>query len=274
MSNEHHDRVELRGSVIGLDALHGLAPDEILMAAEECRDAVEVEREASRDECFMSVTTNAFAGRPELEEAGYRLWIMGLRVHARLPRPNARERREMMRIATRCHAALRVQPCALAASVMEWICGGEASPWRMGRRASLLAYAFNRGPVVRAALPSFEKIGELWGLTAANKRSAVSAAMNALRAELVRSAGMPAGFRFWFEKSPEARAVYAEVQMGNTNRAGHAEHEAEEPGSGARTPEMRRRFERMHAAAELRRLEGIAMGKDEGSKMKDERAVG
>ncbi len=91
----------------------------------------------------------------------------------------------------------------------------------MGRRASLLAYALNRGVIIREALESFEKMGELWGLRARNKRSAVCEAMNVLRAELVRFGRLPEGFRFWFEKEAGARLVYAEVQRGNENRAAH-----------------------------------------------------
>ena len=261
-NNEHHDLLRLRESTIGLEALHALAPDEEMMRREEEEmDYEAAEVAAGRDEVFMTVTTNAFAGRPSLREAGYRVWIMGLRMHARMPVAKARDVREMRAVAVRCNGGLRVRGCARAAVVVEWICGKEWCAERIGRRASLLAYAFNRGPVVRDALPNFATIGGLWELTAANKRSAVSAAMNKLREEMVRTAQVPAGFRFWFEKSPEARVVYAAAQMGNANRSGGGGAEGEEMGSQARTPEMRRRFEVMERRAEERRLERVVIAR-------------
>ena len=84
----------------------------------------------------------------------------------------------------------------------------ETTLWRIGRRASLLAYALNRGVIIRDALESFEVIGGLWGLSAENKRSAVCAAMNVLREEMIKTAQLPEGFRFWFEKDHAARIVF------------------------------------------------------------------
>ena len=55
------------------------------------------------------------------------------------------------------------------------------------------------------------------------RSSAVCAAMNVLREEMIKTAQLPKGFRFWFEKELDARMVYAAAQMGNRNRAAHAE---------------------------------------------------
>ena len=151
------------------------------------------------------------------------------------------------------------------------IMGGEYEPRRIGRRASLVAYALNRSVVVREALPCLEVIGELWELRAENKRAAVSAAMNKLRREMVRNGQLTESFRFWFEKSPDARAVYAAVQMGNSNRAGSEEVTDVEDAevmdgipikpefAGMRPVQRRARLRALAEAAEMRRLEAVRM---------------
>jgi hypothetical protein len=176
----------------------------------------------SDDTLFAQVTDNAFVGRPALERAGARVWFMGHALGLRMPRL---DRAGMM--ALRRFVRMDALECGLLTggvelcqrvAVFELLVGSETRLWRMGRRASLLAYALNRGVIIREALECFEKIGELWGLRARNKRSAVCEAMNVLRAELVRFGRLPEGFRFWFEKEAGARLVYAEVQRGNQNR--------------------------------------------------------
>lgn len=141
---------------------------------------------------------------------------------------SANERRAMRAVIVKCNGTLALPPCADAARVHEFLRGGETEPRLIGRRLSLLAYAFNRGPVIREALPSLESIGRLWQLTAQNKRSAVCAAMQKLRDEIRRGGWMCGhrdmrSFKFWFEKSPDAKAVYAAAQRGNRNRGGGAD---------------------------------------------------
>ena len=116
--------------------------------------------------------------------------------------------------------------------------------------------------IIHEVLPSFESIGVLWKLKAANKRSAVSAAMNKLREELVKHGQLPSSFRFWFEKSPDARVVYEQAQMGNENRAGHNCYEAElfeglpvkREFAKMKAEERRAVLRRMHEASEMKRL--------------------
>jgi hypothetical protein len=91
----------------------------------------------------------------------------------------------------------------------------------LGRRVTLLGYAMVREPEMQRILPSQESIGELWGLSAQNKRSAVSAALKvAVRSVLDRwypkhsHADLPT----WYGKRKETRAKYAQAQVGNTNR--------------------------------------------------------
>lgn len=254
MSNELHDLAARRAAEMGF-------------AADHARAGVD----AGAESLFEVVLNNAFAGRPPLAESGYRIWIMAARCCVPVPVAAAADRRAMRDIATRCNGGLRVPQATNARAVFELVRGDADSAWLLGRRASLLAYALSRNVIIREALPSFEVIGELWRLRATNKRSAVCAAMNKLREELVRCGQLPRTFRFWFEKSADAKLVYAQAQAGNTNRAGGGEAEAEMPAVetelfegvpvkpqwAALTPQqVRRALNRLHEASEMKRLLG------------------
>jgi hypothetical protein len=168
--------------------------------------------------------------------------------------------------------------------VAELVLGGEMEPRRVGRRVSLLAYAFERGDGVRSVLPSFEAIGALWGLKARNQRSAVCAAMDKTVRQMVekgqlRHCEYEQMSELWFAKKRVTRERYHVAQMGNENRAHkslisddddlsesasqavrkeHAELiegvpvKAEFKGLSAL--ELRARLQRLHEAADLRRL--------------------
>lgn len=211
MSNEHWDMAAIPAADLGFD---------VPMAA-----AVIDER--SDDTLFAQITNNAFYGRPELERAGARVWLMGHALGCRMPRLERVESRNLRKWARldalECGLMIGGVPFEMRLATMEMIVLRETTLWRIGRRASLVAYALNRGVIIRDALESFEVIGGLWGLSAENKRSAVCAAMNVLRDELIKHGSLPRDFRFWFEKELDARIVYAAAQMGNRNRAAHAE---------------------------------------------------
>jgi hypothetical protein len=226
--------------------------------------AVPVSEERSDETLFAQVTNNAFAGRPLLVRAGARIWLMGYSLGLKMPKLD-RAGMTLMRSHLRVDAA----DCLLMAggvemgqriAVFEMLVGGETTLWRMGRRASLLAYALNRGVIIREALESFAVIGELWELRAENKRSAVSAAMNELRAELVKHGRLPPGFRFWFEKEAGARAVYSMVQRGNCNRAGAGQSDDETMRQGdceCHGVPVRREWARLSGAERKRRLDAL-----------------
>jgi hypothetical protein len=204
-SNSHFDVSASRAAELGFDVPGGV-----------------VSEARSEDTLFAQVTDNAFVGRPSLERAGARVWFMGHALGLRMPRLDRAGMTALRRFvrmdALECGLLTGGVELSQRMAVFELLVGSETRLWRMGRRASLLAYALNRGVIIREALESFEKMGELWGLRARNKRSAVCEAMNVLRAELVRFGRLPKGFRFWFEKEAGARLVYAEVQRGNQNR--------------------------------------------------------
>lgn len=254
MSNEHHDVVCQRAVELGFVVDHVARPAD--------------EHEAG-DALFVCVTNNAFAGRPSIMEAGLRVVIMAARLGLTVLEMGRAERVALRRVALGCHDGLRVPGSVNARAVFELILGQEQTAWRIGRRASLLAYALNRSVIIRGVLESFEVIGGMWGLSATNKRSAVSAAMNKLRAELVQGGQLPRHFRFWFEKTADARAVYEQAQVGNHNRAGAAEsscYDLEEvdglrlkPRFARMNAAQRREVLRaMHEASEMKRLLGSA----------------
>ncbi len=242
MSNEHHDMVARRAAELGYGGTADVA--------------------ATRDALFCCVTNNAYKGRPSLIESGLRILIMAGRCCVPVPVISWSETLQLRKIAVQCNGGLSLPPSEDARRVFELIMGAEVTPWRIGRRASLLAYALNRGVIIRAALKNFVKIGELWELRAANKRSAVSAAMDKLREELVKHGQLPSTFRFWFEKDEEASAAYEQAQMGNDNRDGHNRYEAEliegiplKRAFAHMTADARRlELNKLHAAAELKRL--------------------
>lgn len=229
-TNELHDIAAADAAVMGFDVPHV----EVESESETEADLAEMVREEnSEDTLFVQVTNNAFVGGASIEEAGARVWLMGRSLGLSMGQFSlSGEEKGLVRRTSRtasCWLLLLTGgvPMERRMAVMEMLCGrvmdepGRRSVlWKLGRRVSLLAYALNRGVIIRAVLNSFETIGEKWGLTAENKRSAVSAAMNAVREEMVRTGHLPRDFRFWFEKDAEARLVYAQVQAGNGNRAG------------------------------------------------------
>lgn len=254
MSNEHHDVAALHeSSGIGIDALHVAAPDEMLADVPfevwASRNVDVTDAKVGRDELMMAITTQCFEGRPSLLEAGMRFCAMASRAGVPVPM-NANERREMRAVIACCNGSLWLPRCEEAACVFEFLRGGITKPRYLGRRLSLMAYAFNRGFVILRVFPSMESIGDLWELSADNKRSAVCAALVKLKAEILRSGWLREhrsmrSFKFWFEKSEEAKANYAEAQLGNANRLG---------GTGTKAEEVRELIHGVPVKAEFRGL--------------------
>lgn len=96
------------------------------------------------------------------------------------------------------------------------------NPERLGRRAMCFAYIQCRAQSVRRVLKSYENLGELWGLRAKNKRSAVGEAMRLMKAEMVavhvRAGGKATDVVMPGEKDAETKLKYKAAQMGNVNR--------------------------------------------------------
>ena len=233
---------------------------------------------------FCQVLLACVTGRPSLEEMGLRLWVLCERLcPGSMPRTNFHMRRRLWGAESSAWHAMQVMPGETSMDdcgrLVDLLTGGESEPVRLGRRVTLLGYAFERGPEMRAVFPSFESIGEHWGLRARNKRSAVSAAMRGLVRTMVERGQLRvpeahALSELWFAKKRVTRERYAAAQVGNGNRCAHdedeplevremlrMEHEERVAGvpvrrefSGMSPRELRAHFERLERAAEARRL--------------------
>lgn len=227
MSNEWHDIAALR-DVTDFEARRSeAAPDEILSVRE---DGGSLESETDgvtagwvlrriTDACVAEDVPRSDEKASALERIGARFVMMSASCgHA--PALNANERRRVRALTWERFDRLMLPTCDTAVRVCEFV---SAETWTLrwlGRRVTLLAYAFDRSPMMRAALPSMERIGALWGLSAENTRSAVCAAFVKVKAELLRAGMVKQRFHFWFEKSDEAKVIYAQAQEGNHNRLG------------------------------------------------------
>lgn len=176
---------------------------------------------------FMRVLGNAVEGRPPLIEMGYRTWIMASRyAPAVCPHSTRADMMMMRKLAAECngHLSLGYLREELARDVFEFVIGRAATAVQMAKRVTILAFGINTSPAVRCALPSMESIGILWGLSAENKRSAVSAAAKKiLREAKEKTERRDAHHRnviteLWYAKKAVTRAKYEEAQMGNSNR--------------------------------------------------------
>lgn len=181
--------------------------------------AREPARESGADELLMALLGNAVCGAEGIEEMGLRAWIMCARLSAEsCPMPRAADKKRMREAAIVCGGRLGL-PAAnpeVKGDVARMVMGHCVTAWAIGRRVSLLAYAFCPHDEVLAVLRSFEHIGVLWRLRADNKRSAVCAAMKKLKEDIFRHRAWRVGL--WFEKRETTVRKYEAAQIGNTNR--------------------------------------------------------
>lgn len=236
---------------------------------------------------LSQVLVACVTGKPALPDMGVRALFLVSRITpgigVKLPQ------RDLRRVVVQAGSALHGVSLSEVSlqdrqHVAELVLGGELEPRRLGRRVSLLAYAFERGDGVRSVLPSFESIGALWGLKARNQRSAVCAAMDKTVRQMVekgqlRHCEYEQMTELWFAKKRVTRERYHVAQMGNDNRAhkslisddedlsesarqavkkAHAELVEGVPVKaefkGLSALELRAKLQRLHDEAELRRL--------------------
>jgi hypothetical protein len=239
---------------------------------------------SARATLLSQILTGCVVGRPDLADMGWRAWwLCEAAAPGSLPRVNGRDRQQLRRVAREGAVMMRVQaldmPLTERQRVVEIVLGGEVLPRKLGRRVTLLAYAFERGDAVRAVLPSFESIGGLWGLTAKNQRSAVCAAMDKTVRQMVERGQLRQRHyerlsELWFAKKRVTRERCEKAQIGNHNRLASvddlptcaaeqlkAEHAERIDGVPVQakyaemTPlELRRYLQGLHDQAELRRL--------------------
>lgn len=204
-------------------------------------ETVEVEVDAASERAeafafFLRVLGNAVEGRPPLVEMGYRVWMMAARYAPGVcPHSERSDLLAMRRLGAECQAHLSLGTLSeeMSRDVFEFVLGSATTAERMGKRVSVLAYGINTSAAVRAALPSMEAIGNLWGLSAENKRSAVSAAAKKiLREAREKMERRDARHRnviaaLWYAKRAVTIEKYQQAQIGNANRLGQHRDDGE-----------------------------------------------
>jgi len=208
--------------------------------------------------------------RPALRVMGLRAMILCSRMlPGCLPRLTAALRQEMSAAEIGAHASMRINAADIELDEMQRVVdlilhGPKHEPEDIGRRVTLLAYAFCRESAVRAALPSFEVIGrEIWGLRARNPRSAVCAAMKAVVTSMVRRGQLRENAareltEMWFAKRAATRAKYHTAQQGNGNRrqsiqAAAEPHEEDAPADDLDQQQRAHELKQEHAE----RIDGV-----------------
>lgn len=213
---------------MGYDALHVVGPDEIVMAMEEsgAQEAEAVMEERCR--CLVSlmrVITWRATSPEELrdnvailfgEKLGWtevpvmKLW------HGRADYAGLRSRLAGLLGEKR----LDWEPVA-GELVLRWLTRSDWAVRAVAKRVLLLLYAFFPDQRWRPAMAqSLETIGETLGLTAANKRSAISAAMKAQVLPLMRGLGGHAQVKLWFMKQQHCCEALRVAMKGKRNRKG------------------------------------------------------
>lgn len=216
----------------GFSGEHGMAPDERLMRAEES-PALEAEREmmANRAACVMTLLTSICWQVQGLDEIRDRLAVVVMASGCMdlLPEGQVWHGRAQMSAARR---ALSMCPevtweSAAGRAVVSLLTARGWEGRDVGYRALLLLYSFQRDKAMRPRMAwSLEAIGEAAGLTAANKRSAPSAAAKALVADCIRRMQVRSrgdgrdNFDLWFSKSRTCRSRLSVAMKGKRNRAG------------------------------------------------------
>ena len=237
-TNEFHDVAQEEAFDLGFDSLHGLAPDEVMMRAEDEQEQGGTENggmgqnggmdgSRAKAECLMSVimavtfeaasvevirdrvAVIAALNAPEMAPA--KLW--------RGPAEFARARAAMVR----CPAVAWEPEAGRIMLALMTRKGWSAR--EVGLRALCFVYAFQSRKSARPALAaSLDAIGHAVGLKAENKRSAVSAALKRTALELMqrmqRRDRSHAMAELWFMKREGCRAALSKAMKGKRNRAG------------------------------------------------------
>ena len=221
MSNEFYDVAACGDVEMADDALHCLAPDEVIMRAEEAGEPVNDARARCLLSVIMAITWNVVEVRqirdrlgvvcsykapdlvPEILWNGRAAWDGARRAMVSCPRIEWED------------ASGRV--------LIELLTAAGWSEREIGKRALCLLYAFQPDKSVRPVIAnSLGAIGRALGSTAGNPRAGVSDAMQRIVLEmqhrmerLTRRKGTG---EFWFMKSVACRERLAVAMMGKRNR--------------------------------------------------------
>ena len=230
-TNDFHDVAQEEAFDLGFDALHGRAPDELMMMAEpeevvtderllEQRDTMEWAR------CFITLIRAITGGVTCVKEIRDRLAVVVMLKAPDLMPPvmwHGRHERMMAEWAMSRCGAIEWEHLS-GRLLVELLTAKGWSEREVGKRALCLVYAFVPDESVRPPIArSFSTMGEAIGLTATNKRSAISAAMQSLVLEMLQRwqkvSGSKGTGEFWFMKRTHCREALSVAMRGKRNRA-------------------------------------------------------
>jgi hypothetical protein len=232
-TNEYHDVAQEEAFHMGFDALHGMAPDEVLMRAEveeeETLRLGDGEMMRRKAECLMSVIMAVTFEAASVEVIRDRVAVMAaLNAAEMCPKKLWRGRVELARARAAMAGCPAVRWEPEAGRIMLGLLTRRGwSAREVGLRALCFVYALQPRASARPALArSLDAIGHAVGLTAENKRSAVSAALKRTALDLMqrmqRRERSHATAELWFMKREGCRAALSKAMKGKRNRLGKA----------------------------------------------------
>lgn len=222
---------EAAAALAAVEGVHTLQPDEILMRMEEVEDS----RDAmlARCACVCSLLQTITRDAESVVEIRDRVaFIVSQVAPQMLPArglwKGRAERARAKAAAARVHGLGASWDTTAALLLLNLLLKVEdnRADWsarEVGKRALLLLYAVQSNRHQRPAIAqSFETIGRAIGLKAANKRSAPSAAMQAMMGDLFRRLALRdrpnPHVKLWFEKSDHCREALEVSMKGKKNR--------------------------------------------------------
>ena len=231
-TNELHDVAQEEAFDLGFDSLHGLAPDEVMMRAEDEQEQGGTEDggmdgSRAKAECLMSVIMAVTFEAASVEVIRDRVAVIAaLNAPEMAPAKLWRGQAEFARARAamvRCPAVAWEPEAGRIMLALMTRKGWSAR--EVGLRALCFVYAFQSRKSARPALAaSLDAIGHAVGLKAENKRSAVSAALKRTALELMqrmqRRDRSHAMAELWFMKREGCRAALSKAMKGKRNRAG------------------------------------------------------
>lgn len=266
MSNEHWDVAQDPAFDLGVDALHGMGPDVVLMRAEEGEVDAESEDRLAKANCLWSILMAVTWETRSVEMIRDRLGVLVSTYcpHLLPAEPLWKGHKERARARKAWAQCPGISWEADAGRVMLRMLTKDGWKARaVGMKALELVYYYQQDESLRPPIArSFEAIGEAIDLKAENKRSAVSAALK--RGPLERELTMqrlrekpPVALKSaWFMKSAECREALREAMEGKTNRLGSREEHAELAETLQGVP-VKPEFQRMRPAELRRYFEGL-----------------
>jgi hypothetical protein len=238
-TNEYHDVAQEEAFHMGFDALHGMAADEVMMRAEEQEGmehgarGMEQEQSRMKAECLMSVIMAVTFEAASVEVIRDRVAVMAaLNAAEMCPKRLWKGKVELARARAAMAGCPAVQWEPEAGRIMLALLTRKGwSAREVGMRALCFVYAFQSRKSARPALAaSLDAIGHAVGLTAENKRSAVSAALKRTTLELIqrmqRRERSHATAELWFMKREGCRKALSVAMKGKRNRLGKDEGRA------------------------------------------------